>query len=153
MSQISSAFVANPELVLELQKRSKSIAVGPDRVLFYQGHEPTGVYIIRKGAVRLTSRSDAEATLSALVGAGSLLGLPAVIAMKPYTMTAEALEGAEFSLVTSEDFVDLMQSEPQLSFQVLRVLAEEVRFARETLDVWQSIQLAFGTHSRSPLEC
>jgi CRP-like cAMP-binding protein len=43
------------------------------------------------------------------------------------------MEGAEVSLVTREDFVDLMQTEPLLSFQVLKVLAEEVRFARESL--------------------
>jgi CRP-like cAMP-binding protein len=67
------------------------------------------------------------------VGAGSLLGLPAVIGAKPYSLTAEALEGAELSLLTREDFIDLMQTDPLLSFQVLRVLAEEVRFARESL--------------------
>lgn len=153
MPQISSTFVAHPELMRELQKRSKPIAVGPDRVLFRQGDAPTGVYILRKGAAALTNRSDGEASLSALVGAGSLLGLPAVIATKPYTLTAEALEGAELSLVTCEDFVDLMQTEPLLSFQVLQVLAEEVRFAREALSVWQAVWLASAPHSHSPREC
>jgi hypothetical protein len=38
------------------------------------------------------------------------------------------------SVVSCEDFVDLMQ-EPHLAFQVLKVLAEEVRFARETLSL------------------
>ena len=43
------------------------------------------------------------------------------------------MDGAELNLVTREDFVSLMQTEPVLSFQVLKVLAEEVRFARESL--------------------
>ena len=115
-----------------LERRAKPITLGPDRVLFRQGDAPTGVYILKKGTATLTNRSEDEAIVSVRVGAGSLLGLPAVIATKPYTLTAEALEGAELSLVTCEDFVDLMQTTPLLSFRVLQVLAEEVRFARES---------------------
>jgi CRP/FNR family transcriptional regulator len=133
MMQVSSAFVADPELTQELERRSKPISLGSDRVLFHQGDAPSGVYILRKGAATLTRRFDDEAILSVQVGAGSLLGLPGVIGSKPYSLTAEAMEGAEVSLVTREDFVDLMQTEPLLSFQVLKVLAEEVRFARESL--------------------
>src|SRR5208283_4950825 len=129
MSQVSTSFVGDSELIRELEKCAKPISLGPDRILFHQGDDPTGVYLLRKGSATLTSRSGDEAILSVLVGAGSLLGLPAVIATKPYTLTAEALQGAELSLVTCEDFVDLMQTTPLLSFHVLQVLAEEVRFA------------------------
>ena len=133
MPQVSSAFIADPELTKELERLSKPIALGLNRVLFHQGDAYTGVYILRKGAAILTRRFDDEGILSVQVGAGSLLGLPAVIGAKPYSLTAEAMEGAELSLVTGEDFVSLMQTEPLLSFQVLKVLAEEVRFARESL--------------------
>jgi CRP-like cAMP-binding protein len=133
MTHVSSAFVADPELILELERRAKPIILSPDCVLFRQGDAPTGVYILRKGTAALTSQSEDETILSVMVGAGSLLGLPAVIATKPYTLTAEAQQGAEISLVTCADFVDLMQTTPLLSFHVLRVLSEEVRFARKTL--------------------
>jgi CRP-like cAMP-binding protein len=63
-----------------------------------------------------------------------VLGLPAVVATKTYSLTAVAQEDAEMSVVSCEDFVDLMQ-EPHVAFQVLKVLAEEVRFARETLSL------------------
>jgi len=67
------------------------------------------------------------------VGAGSLLGLPAVIGMKPYSLTAEVLKGAQLSMLTCENFVEVMQQEPSMLFRLLQVLASEVRFARETL--------------------
>lgn len=133
MMQVSSAFMADPELTKELERLSKPIVLGLQGVLFRQGDAPTGVYLLRKGAATLTRRFDDEGILSVQVGAGSLLGLPAVIGAKPYSLTAVAMEGAELSLVTREDFVDLMQTVPLLSFQVLKVLAEEVRFARESL--------------------
>jgi CRP-like cAMP-binding protein len=133
MSQISSSFVADPKLFQELKSRAKAITLGTDRILFRQGDAPTGVYLLRKGTARLTSRSDGEEIFDVKVGAGSLLGLPAVIGMKPYSLTAEVLEGAELSMLTCEDFVNLMQMEPSMPFRLLQVLAAEVRFARETL--------------------
>jgi CRP-like cAMP-binding protein len=133
VTQSSSAFVADPELIEELEKRAKPIAVGADGVLFHQGDAPTGVFILRKGSARLTSQSDGDAILSVRAGAGSLLGVPAVVGSKPYSLTAEALDGAEVSMLPSDDFVELMSTQPVLSFRVLQVLAEEVRFAREAL--------------------
>jgi CRP/FNR family cyclic AMP-dependent transcriptional regulator len=133
VTQSSSAFIADPELIEELEKRAKPIAVAADCVLFRQGDAPTGVFILRRGSARLTSQSDGDAILSVRAGAGSLLGVPAVVGSKPYSLTAEALEGAEVSMLPSDDFVQLMSTQPILSFRVLQVLAEEVRFAREAL--------------------
>jgi CRP-like cAMP-binding protein len=133
VTQVSFAFVADPELILVLERLAKPIALGPDRVFFHQGDAPAGVYLLRKGTATMTSQSNDAAGMSIKVGAGSLLGLPAVIATKPYSMTAQAMQGAELSVVSCQDFVDLMQTTPLLSFHVLKVLAEEVRFARQSL--------------------
>jgi CRP-like cAMP-binding protein len=133
VSQPSSAFVADPELIEELEKRAARAEVRPDRILFRQGDEPDGVYILRKGTATLTSKSDGDAILKVQAGPGSLLGVPAVVGAKPYSLTAEAMEGAEISVLSCEDFVHLMHTEPSLAFRVLQVLAEEVRFARESL--------------------
>jgi CRP-like cAMP-binding protein len=120
-------------LIAVLEKRARSIELGSNRVLFRQGDPPIGVFILRKGTATLTRLMDGEEVLSARAGAGSLLGVPAVIGAKPYSLTAEAMEGAEISLLTGEYFVHLMHTEPGLSFGVLQVLAEEVRFAREEM--------------------
>ena len=131
MTRTSSAFVADTELLGELERRARPIDLGTNRVLFRQGETPVGVYLVRKGEARLTSATDGDEQICVRAGAGSLLGVPAVIGSKPYSLTAEALPGAELSLIPGEYFVHLMHTEPMLSFRVLRVLAEEVRFARE----------------------
>jgi CRP/FNR family cyclic AMP-dependent transcriptional regulator len=133
VSKISTAFVADHELIEALQQRARPVGLGSNRVLFRQGDAPIGVFILTKGTARLTRRSEGEEVLTARVGAGSLLGVPAVIGAKPYSLTAEATKGAELSLLTSEYFVHLMHTEPALCFRVLQVLAAEVRFAREAL--------------------
>jgi CRP-like cAMP-binding protein len=133
MPQATSAFEAHPELVAKLDKQARPVALRPDRLLFRRGDMPLGVYILKKGKARLTSQSDGDAIQAIHAGPGSLFGLSAVIEAKPYSLTAEAMEGAELSLLTCEDFLHLMQIEPSLSFRALKVLAQEVRFARETL--------------------
>lgn len=132
MSHVSSAFVADPELLSELEKRARPLDLVSNRVLFREGESPVGVYILRRGIALLTSHAE-PAPLGIRASAGSLLGVPAVVGHKAYSLTAEALEDAEVSFVNSEEFVELMRTQPLLSFQVLKVLAEEVRFARAAL--------------------
>ncbi len=131
MSKVSTAFVADQELIEALQQRARPIDVGSNRILFRQGDPPIGVFILIKGTAKLTRRSKGEEVLTARVGAGSLLGVPAAIGAKPYSLTAEAMRGAQLSLLTTGHFVHLMHTEPELSFRLLQVLAAEVRFARE----------------------
>jgi CRP-like cAMP-binding protein len=131
LSKLSHAFVADHELIEALQRRARFVTLGSNRILFRQGDAPIGVFILTKGTAKLTRRSEGEEVLTARVGPGSLLGVPAVIGAKPYSLTAEAMKGAEMSLLTAEYFVHLMHTEPELSFRLLQVLAAEVRFARE----------------------
>lgn len=133
VTSTSTAFVGDPELVAELEKLATPVKLASGRSLFRKGDAPTGVYIVKKGEVTLTTRSDGDAVLSVRAGAGSLLGMPAVVGAQPYSLTAEAQEGAEVSLLSCEDFVHLMHTDPCLSFRVLQVLAAEVRFAREAI--------------------
>jgi CRP-like cAMP-binding protein len=103
--QVSSAFVADPDLIEQLEKRAEPVAFGRDRVLFHQGDAPKGVYILRRGSAILTNMSDGDALLSVEAGPGSLLGVPAVVGSKPYSLTAEAVDGAEVSVLACDDFV------------------------------------------------
>jgi CRP-like cAMP-binding protein len=133
MTQYLSEFVANPELLRELDKRSKPIAFGADRILFRQGDVPTGLHIVKGGTVIMTMRTMGQIVMRVEAGAGSVLGLPAVVVKEPYTLSAEALEGAEVNFVTCEDFAETVRMQPQLRFEVLEVLASEVRSARRAL--------------------
>jgi hypothetical protein len=43
VSQVSTAFVADPDLLVALEKRARSIDIGSNRVFFRQGDAPIGV--------------------------------------------------------------------------------------------------------------
>ncbi|MGD0520053.1 MAG: cyclic nucleotide-binding domain-containing protein [Terracidiphilus sp.] len=129
-----SAFLADPELIQALEKRSTPISCDQERVLFRQGDAPAGLYILHKGEATLTMRSwVGESVISLQTTAGSILGLPALIGNEPYTLTAIAHSGAQLSFVSRDDYAALMQANPLLPLKVLRVLAAEVHSARNAM--------------------
>jgi CRP/FNR family transcriptional regulator len=103
-------------------------------VLFKQGEDPRGLYILRSGKASLVMKDqNGEEVIHLTVGPGSILGVPAVVAKEPYTLGAKAGVAAEVNFVELRAFEDLMQSEPSLFPLVLAVLAAEVRSARIAL--------------------
>ncbi len=129
-----SAFVADPELLAALERFSAPVTCEMERVLFREGENPAGLYILERGYATLSILStDTESTFAELAGPGCLLGLPGLAGNQPYTLTAVAHAGAEVSFVPREAFTELMQSEPALSLKILRVLAAEVRSARRAI--------------------
>jgi CRP-like cAMP-binding protein len=126
-----SAFVADPQLILTLQARSSKVFCKEEFVLFRQGETPAGLYILTKGKVTLTmDYQNGDPILSTQAEAGSVLGLPGVVGDRTYTLTATAAAGSELRFVTRDNFIALMQADPLLSLQLLKILAAEVRSAR-----------------------
>ena len=131
MNLDASAFVADQELIWALRERATAVDCDHDRVLFHQGDEPSGLYILHQGEVIMTMESlTGDEVLSIAAVPGSLLGLPGLVGNMGYSLSAFAKKGAEISFVSRDDFSSLMLSEPKLSMMILRVLANEVRTAR-----------------------
>jgi len=129
-----STFVADPELIQALEKRSIPVFCEEERILFRQGETPVGLYILNRGEVTLTMTSPlGESLVSIQAVPSSLLGLPGLVGNQPYTLTAIAHTGARLSFVTRENFSSLMQNDPLMALKVLQVLAAEVRSARNAI--------------------
>jgi len=63
----------------------------------------------------------------------SLLGLPSTVSGKPYSMSAKACSEAEIEHLSRDSYRELMQSRPDLSINVVKILANEVRAVRQAL--------------------
>jgi CRP-like cAMP-binding protein len=129
-----AAFHADPELLNGLEPKSAPIACTNFRILFKQGDDPTGLYILKSGCATLTMNSPQGKQLFSLQPSpGSILGLPGLIGNEPYTLTAVAHPGSVLGFISRDQFLALMSSDQRLSFKVLQVLAAEVRSARNAL--------------------
>jgi CRP-like cAMP-binding protein len=126
-----SAFLADSELFQALEKRTTTIPCEQEQVLFRQGDPPVGLYVLSNGEAAISmDAGHKEVAFSCQATAGSLLGLPGLIANQPYSLTAIAAKGATIGFVSREQFDALMQAEPRLMVKILQVLAAEVRSAR-----------------------
>jgi CRP-like cAMP-binding protein len=122
-----------PELAAALEEIGRTV-VGPrGTVLFKQGQQPTGVMLLRKGRVRLWLEYEAVELTYRTVGPGYLLGLPATIADRPYSLTAETLDHCVLSAVGKDRMMKLLAERNDLSLQVVAMLADEVARMRKHL--------------------
>jgi CRP-like cAMP-binding protein len=129
-----SAFVADPDLIEALEKQSTPISCCEELILFKQGDEPVGLYVLKSGEVTLTMKSPAGKELISIQAAdGSILGLPGLIGNEPYTLSATAHTGAQLSFISRDSFAGLMSTDSFLALKVLKVLAAEVRSARSAI--------------------
>ncbi len=130
----SSAFIADPDLLRQLEKWATTFECDPGRVLFRQGEPSVGLYIVDKGDVTMSMVShQGRPVVSMRTGEGSLLGLPGVIGNEPYTMTATAGDHCTVSFIARQEFFEFMGTEAVLAMKILEVLASEVRTARKAL--------------------
>ncbi len=129
-----SAFIADPQLFQALEECCTSLSCDQEQVLFQQGEQVVGLYIVKKGEAELSIVDDEGIPILAVkTGPGALLGLPGMLGNNGYSMTGVAHQGAEVGFVDRSDFNALMVANPQLSLKMLQVLAAEVRTARRAL--------------------
>ena len=113
-----------------LDGMAERVSQPKNSVLFNQGDEPVGIYVIRKGAVRMTVKAGESEVIMRVAQPGVVLGLPAVLGNKPYSLSARTTQVTELGFVRSEKLIELIRSNPSLGLQVLQLLSEEVRTAR-----------------------
>ena len=111
----------------------------PGEVLFRQGQAADGVFVVRRGKVRLSAWShDGDERLPyRTAGPGYVLGLPALFSGEPYSLAAEVLEESVLGRVDREAALDLVRRHLDLCLQAADLLAREVRNLRE----WQAAHM------------
>jgi CRP/FNR family transcriptional regulator len=99
-------------------------------ILFRHGDAVVGLYLIRKGRVCVGLDGMNPAFPPRILGAGSVVGLPATVAGSPYSLTAEVLEDSDLAFVPREAVVDCLRRNPQLCFEVMDILSVEISGTR-----------------------
>jgi CRP/FNR family cyclic AMP-dependent transcriptional regulator len=109
-----SAAVAD---VLEQESITTTYPTGA--VLFAEGQATRGVFVVRRGRVKLSiCGSDGRTLILRMVDAGWPMGVAAVISGRPYEATAETQEPSELSFVRHNDLLRLMRAHGELALWV-----------------------------------
>ncbi|MGA8489648.1 MAG: Crp/Fnr family transcriptional regulator [Terriglobales bacterium] len=95
-------------------------------VLFAEGQAPRGVFIVRRGRVKLSiCGSDGRTLILRIVEAGCPLGVAAVVSTRPYEATAETQEPCEVSFLRQCDLLRLMRLHGELALWVTQHISQD----------------------------
>ena len=105
-------------------------------VLFVEGQEPRGVFILCNGRVKMFAASAAgKSVIFRIAEPGELLGLPSTLSNKPYEVTAEALEPTQANFIPRESFLAFLREHGDVALRVAEMLSniyhatcQEVRY-------------------------
>jgi CRP/FNR family transcriptional regulator len=125
-------FSAPPHLCEVLEAIGAESTANPGSFLFHRGDHCQGVFVIKSGRVRLSMETHRSAS-ERMAGPGSILGLPATMSGKHYSLTAEAVETSRYVFVDGYKVRDTLARNPELCFEVLGLLSREVQQLRERL--------------------
>jgi CRP-like cAMP-binding protein len=122
---------AHLELAPALEQMGTPVASPHGTILFQQGQPPSGVFVVRKGKVRL-SRNGADGHRTyRTVGPGHILGLLATVSDQPYVKTAEAVEDSELASVDRKCVMGLLNRRTDFWLQAVAVIKDEMKLIRK----------------------
>ena len=95
-------------------------------ILFLEGEQSRGVFILCSGTVKLTtSSSDGRTLITRIAQRGEVLGVSATIAGKAYAVSAETLEPSQVSFIDRDSFLRLLASSAEASMHAAILLSEK----------------------------
>jgi CRP-like cAMP-binding protein len=131
LARAKGRLVVDSEFAKTFEALSSPFMPGSDRALCRQGEAPARIFLILRGESTPTVGEYAIHGLR--VGPGSLIGLSAFFAAKPYAVTIKASEGAVICAMNSEEFVKLIDRKPNLYLKTMQILAAETDALFQTM--------------------
>jgi CRP/FNR family transcriptional regulator len=103
----------------------KSTAVYPkSAVLFIEGQQPRGVFVLCAGKAKLsTSSSEGKTVITKLSDAGDVLGLNAAISNHPYEVTAEMIEPGQANFIPRDALLQFLKDHGEVALRVAQQLS------------------------------
>jgi CRP/FNR family transcriptional regulator len=96
--------------------------------------EPSGIYVIYEGRVKLSMTSaEGKTLILKIANPGEVLGLTAALSGCPYEGTAEALESCQVAFVRRQDFLHFLVHHPEVYRAVMGQLASHYLTAFEKI--------------------
>ena len=95
-------------------------------VLFAEGQAARGVFIVRRGRVKLSiCGSDGRTLILRMVETGCPLGVASVVSGRPYEATAETQEPSEISFLRHSDLLRLMRLHGEIALWVTQHISQD----------------------------
>lgn len=95
-------------------------------ILFAEGEQPRGIYMLCHGRAKLTvGSSEGKTLVTRMADAGELLGLSSVLARQPHRATVETTEPCQVKFMRAEDFLKFIAEHGDACFRSSEQLSHE----------------------------
>jgi CRP/FNR family transcriptional regulator len=113
----------------------RSTAVYPkSAMLFIEGQQPRGVFVLCTGKAKLsTSSSEGKTVITKISDAGDVLGLNATISNRPYEVTAEMIEPGQANFIARDALLHFMREYGEVAVRVAEQLSRNYYTAYEEI--------------------
>jgi len=120
-------FDALPEEILQrLESQLKEFVFQKKQIIHRAGLMPTGLFIIRKGKVKIYHISDtAREVIIHIAGEGEMVGYSALMRKSEYHFWAEAIEKSEVDFLPQKYFYDFIENQPLFSVRLMQEFARQ----------------------------
>ena len=138
LAPVDKTFCDLPPVVAEaLEREALTTSYPTGAVLFAEGQSPRGVFIVRRGHVKLSvCGSDGRTLILRIAGVGCPLGVAAVVSGRQYEATAETQEPSEISFLRQADLLRLMRLHGEIALWVTQhISADYAATCREIRDL------------------
>ncbi|HEV8433892.1 MAG TPA: Crp/Fnr family transcriptional regulator [Thermoanaerobaculia bacterium] len=103
-------------------------------LLFVEGEDPRGVFILCSGRAKLTTSSTEGKTLIVKIAEpGEVLGASATILGKPYEVSAETIEPSQLNFIKRDDFLKFLGSHADACMHTAQQLSEKYHSAQREI--------------------
>jgi len=114
-----------PSALEGLDAISSSATYPKGAVLFVEGQDPRGVFIICNGRVKLSAASaDGKSVILRISESGDVIGLPGTISGKTYEVTAEALEPIQANFIPRAPFLEFLRAHGEAALRAAEILSD-----------------------------
>src|SRR6201997_1971007 len=113
----------------------KSTALYPkSAMLFIEGQQPRGVFVLCSGKAKLsTSSSEGKTIITKISEPGDVLGLNASISNHPYEVTAEMIEPGQANFITRDALLQFLREYGEVALRVAEQLSRNYYTAYEEI--------------------
>jgi CRP/FNR family transcriptional regulator len=115
-----------PAIAATLEQEAITTSYPTGAVLFAEGQAARGVFIVRRGRVKLSiCGSDGRTLILRMVETGCPLGVASVVSGRPYEATAETQEPSEISFLRHSDLLRLMRLHGEVALWVTQHISQD----------------------------
>jgi CRP/FNR family transcriptional regulator, cyclic AMP receptor protein len=123
-----------PDQLEEIAQQAATRLLTRGDVLFSQDDDPTELFVVVDGRIAIfNNASDGRESMVALMEAGDLFGELPLFDGLPRSAGARALESSEVVVIPYAPLRELYQSQPELLWRVVNLLAQRLRTTDEAL--------------------